>query len=133
MDFQPVSPQMRHAGPFSACLGISAIFFDIAIPTRSPLREARLRMSRTSLSSIFFLYYTFKIQIRSAFIFCGFVGFLCLPVEFKQLFVEYLEQYAVVYPDATVSCRTLTLEHAQHRLAFFLKKLAGACIREAPQ
>ena len=125
---------MEQAGPvLDCCLVAVAIFLGIALPTRSPLGETRLRMCRTSLASIFFLYYTFKIQIRSILTICGFGGFLHLSVEFKQLFVEDLDEDTVVNPNATVSCRTLALEHAQHRLTFFLEELPCACIREAPQ
>lgn len=54
-------------------------------------------------------------------------------MEFQNLLLIDLDHRAVVDPDSTVSCRTLTLEHAQHRLAFFFKELPCARIREAPQ
>ena len=54
-------------------------------------------------------------------------------MEFQHLFVVDLQHRPVVDPDHTVSCRTLTLEHAQHRRSFFIEVLPCACIREAPQ
>ena len=54
-------------------------------------------------------------------------------MEFQHLFIVDLQQRAVIDPDSTVSRRTLALEHAQHRVSFFLEELPGACIREAPQ
>jgi len=54
-------------------------------------------------------------------------------VELQYLLLIDLDQHAVIDPDSTVSCRTLTLEHAQHRLAFFFEELPRARIRKAPQ
>src|SRR5262249_16212370 len=50
-----------------------------------------------------------------------------------DLFFVDLRHRAMIDPEHTVSRRTLTLEHAQHRLSFFFEELAGARIREAPQ
>jgi len=54
-------------------------------------------------------------------------------VEFQYLLIVDLQQHPMIDPDSTVSCRALTLEHAQHWLSFFLKELASTCIRKAPQ
>lgn len=54
-------------------------------------------------------------------------------MKFEYLFIVDLQQSPVVHPDYTVNCRTLALEHAQHRFTLLLKELPGACIREAPQ
>ncbi len=54
-------------------------------------------------------------------------------MEFKDLFLIYFHHRPVVDPDRTVSCRTLTLEHAQYRLAFFFEELPCTRIRKAPQ
>src|SRR6202035_5847224 len=54
-------------------------------------------------------------------------------VEFQYLFIVNFKEHAVIDPNATVSRRTLALEHAHHRLTFFFEELPSARIREAPQ
>ncbi len=54
-------------------------------------------------------------------------------MEFQYLFIVNFKERAVIDPNATVSRRTLALEHAHHRLTFFFEELPSARIREAPQ